>query len=156
MKLPAIFIVLALSCAAFAQSPSPEKPAATMPSTSQPVKDLLYNNEQKLGQAEENGNTQVFQQLLAPDFRQVLFNGLNVTRDQVLKEMKYIDVKQYDISNVQYRALGSDAALLTYDLDIHASAPGMSLPPRQYESSIWQRRDGQWLLVYHQSTPSRH
>lgn len=153
MRALVLLLATFLAATAVAQSAAP---AAALPAASQSVKDLLYNDEQKLGAAEQKKNTAIFEQLLAPDFRQVMFNGMNLTRDQVLKDMKYIDVSHYVIKNVNYRALGPDAALLTYDLDIQASAAGKSAPSREYACSIWQRRGGRWMLVFHQTTPAGH
>jgi hypothetical protein len=43
--------------------------------------------------------------------------------------------------------LGPDAALLTYRIHLHRDPPVHTL-----RSSLWQRSNGAWRMVFHQAT----
>lgn len=63
-------------------------------------------------------------------------------------------VSQFDFSNVQLSEFksvpfDSDAALITYLVKI----PGPE--PAERHSTIWAKRDGKWLAVFHHGTPVR-
>lgn len=116
----------------------------------------IYNLEHDFGQALVRKDKNFLADHLADDLIEVGWNGLVFTKDKLLGLIGYVDVSQYDISNVKFRSLDRDAVLLTYDLNVNASAAGKSAPSHEYASSVWVKRDGKWVMELHQSTPANH
>ncbi len=81
---------------------------------------------------------------LSPGFTEHGRSGRRYTRDEILdQEMGPIDAS---LDSVAVRALGRDAALVT---SRSIEARGVS-----NRASVWCRRDGRWLLDFHQGTPA--
>lgn len=116
----------------------------------------VYDLEHRLAVAEKQQDKRFFQQALDDQLVYVAYNGLVFDKAKLLSSMKYVDVNNYSIKNLKMRSLGPRAALVTYDLDINANVAGTKLPHKQYASSVWLRRAGQWKLVFHQATPADH
>jgi len=57
------------------------------------------------------------------------------------------------LPHLRVRALGPDAALLTYRSETTYPDDDMTLIANR--SSVWQRIEGEWRLRFHQGTPTR-
>ena len=124
--------------------------------SSDSLRDTLTRMEKELAQAEQQKNKQFFDRALSPEFLMVAYNGLVFTKPELLSKLIYLNVKQYKMNNFKVRPIGRAGALLTYDLEIQASAAGRHVPARQYASSVWIREGGHWHLLFHQATPAKH
>ena len=120
------------------------------------LEDAVYNLEHQLANAEKQHNKKFFESSLDNGLVFVAYNGLVFTKDKLLSSMKYIDVNHYSMENFKTRALGREAALVTYDLKINATIAGSHLPAKQYASSVWVRKGTGWQLIFHQTTPADH
>jgi hypothetical protein len=125
-------------------------------SASGKVQDAVYNLEHQLAKAEKQHNKKFFETSLDNGLVYVAYNGLVFTKEKLLSSMQYIDVNHYAMENFKTRALGPDAALVTYDLKINAQIAGSQLPAKQYASSVWVRNGNGWQLIFHQTTPAQH
>lgn len=148
-------IVLVMLGGAFARSPEPSK-RTTRSGDGHQLRDTLTNMEKELAQAEQQKNKRFFAQALSPQFLMVAYNGLVFTKPELLSKLAYLNVKRYAMKNFKVRPIGRAGALLTYDLDIEASAAGQHAPAKQYASSVWIREGGHWQLLFHQATPAEH
>lgn len=149
------FACMVLVGTALAQAPEPPKTAAPSSSRVQ-LRDKLTKMEKELAQAEQQKNKSFFDQALSPQFLMVAYNGLVFTKPELLSKLTYLDVKRYAMKNFKVRPIGRTGALLTYDLDIQASAAGRQAPAKQYASSVWVRDGHSWQLLFHQATPASH
>jgi hypothetical protein len=140
---------------ALAQTPDPPK-NTTRSDNGHRLRDTLTNLEKDLAQAEQQKNKKFFDQALSPQFLMVAYNGLVFTKPELLSKLSYLDVKRYAMKNFKVRSIGRTGALLTYDLDIQASAAGRHAPAKQYASSVWIREGSHWQLLFHQATPAEH
>lgn len=122
----------------------------------QQLHDVLYEQEQHLASAEKRKDKSYFEHALDDELIYVAYNGLVFTKAKIVESLNYIDVARYSIQNMKVRALGADAGLVTYDLQLNGSIAGHDLPAKQYASSVWLKRHGDWVLVFHQSTPAHH
>lgn len=120
------------------------------------LRDALTNMEKKLARAEQQKNKSFFDRTVSPQFLMVAYNGLVFTKPELLSKLNYLDVTRYAMKNFKVRRIGRSGALLTYDLDIQASAAGQHAPTKQYASSVWVREGGHWELLFHQATPAKH
>ena len=148
-------VCIVLIGTALAQAPEP--PKTRRPSASRArLRDALTQMEEKLARAEQQKNRSFFAGALSPRFLMVAYNGLVFTKPELLSKLNYLDVKQYTMKNFKVRPIGRAGALLTYDLEIQASAAGRHAPVKQYASSVWIREGGGWQLLFHQTTPAKH
>ncbi len=122
----------------------------------QSVQNILHQQEQQLATAEKRQDKKYFQQKLDDNLIYVAYNGLVFTKDKILQSLNYIDVSRYSIQNTKVRPLGINAGLVTYDLLLNGSIAGHDLPKKMYASSVWVKRGGAWVLIFHQSTPAHH
>lgn len=139
------------------EQPGPAPPDDVSPDTiGESEHNEIYNLEHQFGEALVKKDKHFLAEHLADNLVEIAWNGLVFTKSKLLSDLGFIDVQQYEISNVKFRALDRGAVLLTYDLEITADAAGHDAPSREYASSVWVKRDGRWLLQMHQSTPADH
>ena len=119
-------------------------------------KNELYDKELELGKAEETKQAAFFQQNLAPNFMYVAFNGLVLSRDEILRALSHLQVSNSEIRNVRFRRLDHNVIQLAYDLFVNGDIFGQAIPHQQYATSIWIKDAGDWRLAYHQTTPAHH
>ncbi|HJT01061.1 MAG TPA: nuclear transport factor 2 family protein [Terriglobales bacterium] len=150
-----LLILSVLLGSAIAKTPDPPK-NTTRSDNAHRLRDALTNMEKELARAEQQKNKHFFNDVLTPQFLMVAYDGLVFTKPELLSKLNYLDVKQYAMNNFKVRLIGQSGALLTYDLDIQASAAGQHAPRKQYASSVWVREGGHWQLLFHQATPANH
>jgi hypothetical protein len=117
---------------------------------------VMWNQEHDLAKAEQQQDRQFFQKALDDKLIYVAFNGLVFTKPKLVDGLNYIDVSHYEIEDMKTRALGANAALVSYDLKIKGNIGPLGLPEKQYASSVWVKNGERWQLIFHQSTPARH
>lgn len=120
------------------------------------LENTLVGNEKQLAESEKTKDPTFLKKALANDMIYVAFNGLVFTKDKIVRDLTWIDVNTYNMENFKVRQLGRDAALLTYDLVEKGNIAGHGLPRKSYASSVWVRKSGKWILVFHQDTPAHH
>lgn len=100
-------------------------------------------------------NAAAYTALHAPDFFTV--NGTGVV-DRVSSETSAMDANvhfdQCELSEFNIRFVAENAALVTY----HVKAAGLdhekTFQLDSYASSLWMKRNGEWLNVFYQATPA--
>ena len=128
---------------------SPAKPATTPTSTSTPVtgSDPIAN-EKAIWEALKSRNYDGFASALAPEAIQVEPNGVH-DKAGTVKGVSQFDASKAKLSDFKAVAFDSDAALVTYMVRMPAPEPA------ERHSTIWSRRDGKWLAIFHHGTPAR-
>ena len=63
------------------------------------------------------------------------------------------DIKSYALSNMQFKPLESDAALLTYKVTTDGSCDGHRLPNAAWAASVYVRDGHKWKAVFHAASP---
>ena len=111
----------------------------------------LLQLETALLQPETRRDEARLRQLLAEDFIEFGASGQVWTRELIIQALRSDPPAQRSLHDVHLTLLAPGAALLTYRLHRRACP---SLPAGDsLRSSIWQQRQGQWQLVFHQGTP---
>ncbi len=130
-----------------ANQPAETKPVAAMPSESD-----IIAKEKASWDAVKNKNWDAFGAMLAPEYVEVLDNGVHD------KAAALAGIKDFDLSEVTYAdwkmiPVDKDAALITYSVTVKAKYKGAEVPTGPYrEASAWVNRNGQWLAIYYQET----
>ncbi len=114
---------------------------------------VIESLERKMLEADKSGDWDVISRHMADDFLEIAGNGSYFNKEQIAKLFPESRVDHYKMSEIAFRALGPNVALLTYRLDVQASFQGKSLPAAFLISSVWQEQGGDWKVVFHQGTP---
>jgi hypothetical protein len=56
------------------------------------------------------------------------------------------------LSDFTYKWISPDTVLITYVSKQNGTCQGKPMPATEYDSSLWQRKGGVWLAVFHQGT----
>jgi hypothetical protein len=57
------------------------------------------------------------------------------------------------LAGFSYKWISSDVVLVTYSDSYTMTCKGKTTPVSEHDSSLWQRKNGQWMSVFHQATP---
>jgi hypothetical protein len=71
----------------------------------------------------------------------------------MLQQANY-DLHRHALDDVHVRLLGEDVAILAYAVDEELTVDGEPLKLHAYDSSVWHRRDGEWVCVLHTESPA--
>ena len=95
---------------------------------------------------------------MATDGRIVGSQGVQ-NRDQLVADMKAskCEITSVTLRDVNVTLASADAAEITYRSNSDGTCGGNHLPPGgSFNTSVWARRDGRWLMLnHHQSAASR-
>jgi len=91
-----------------------------------------------------------FASLLVPEFMEVEPDGVYDKSGSIksLQEMP-MDMSAFELSDWKALPFDDDAKLVTYTVTMKAPKP-----EKDYHATIWVKRDGKWLGLYHQGTPA--
>ncbi len=106
--------------------------------------ELLTSLESAMWDERTRGDREWTDARLTDDFTEVGYSGRTYTRAEILDlPAASIDAA---VDDMTIRALGRDAALVTYrTLETRGVA---------HRSSVWRRSSGAWMLAFHQGTPA--
>jgi len=86
-------------------------------------------------------------ELLAEEFVEFGSSGRQFTKAQIVGALQAEALVEVTASEFKVQLLSSQVALVTYRAQRHGEPPVYTL-----RSSIWQQREGQWQMVFHQGT----
>ncbi len=142
-----------LSTGAAAQAP----PAATAPKPTAAGPDrtaterALVANERKLYEAVVNGDKATFSSLVSSDGVAADSSGFVPTK-MFASVLDQIKVTKWDIVNPQVIWIDPTSAVVAYVWTGAGTFQGQPLPAKAFASTVWTRKSGKWLAVYHQQT----
>lgn len=90
--------------------------------------------------------------MLTEDHLSVTTWGGSQTREESLKTLPDLKLKEYAASKMKITKLGPDAALVTYSLGMKGTYKGKDVPEKSFASAVWVRKDGKWLEAFYQET----
>jgi hypothetical protein len=106
--------------------------------------DTLTSLESAMWDERTRGDRAWMHDHLAQDFAEVGYSGRTYTRMEILDLP--IGPIEAVVEGIAIRALGRDAALITYRT---VERRGVA-----HRTSIWRRSGGTWMLAFHQGTPA--
>ena len=86
--------------------------------------------------------------LLADDFVEFGSSGRVWTRREIVAELLEQPASSIEIDSVESRFIGTDVILITYKSRRTAESDAREA----LRSSIWQRKEGTWKIIFHQGT----
>jgi hypothetical protein len=127
---------------------SPAQASASPASTPTPVPPGAdpIATEQALWERLKNKDYDGFAAFLAPEAIEVEPSGIYDKAGSV-KGVSQIDFSKVQLSEFKSTPFNMDTALVTYTVKLPGPAPA------ERHSTIWAKRDGKWLAVFHHGTP---
>jgi len=118
------------------------------------LREQLLTLEMSLHRAEVRRSRLMLERLLAPDFTEFARSGRVYDRrsiiDYLLNEDAALTAVLPQVSDVGCTALSADCILLTY----RTSRVVAGSLIETLRSSIWNHREDEWVMVFHQATPT--
>jgi hypothetical protein len=108
--------------------------------------------ESAVWQALVDGDGEADRRLLSDDFLGVYTVGFADRAAHVAQVGSGPTVSSYSLRDARLMVLADDMVLLAYKADF--SRPGEAATESVLISSIWQARDGEWVNIFSQDTPS--
>lgn len=127
---------------------SPARTSATPTSTPTPVAAPAdpSASEKAVWEMLKSKNYEGFASFLAPDAIEVEPNGVFDKAGSVA-EVRRFDLSKAQLSDFKSVPFDADAELVTYQVKLPGSMPA------ERHSTIWAKRNGKWLAVFHHGTP---
>ena len=116
------------------------------------LQEAITGMERRAWEAVKARDSKTFSDLFAADGTMTDGGGI-ISRDSFLKTLPDLTISEYTLSDIKVMMIDKDSALITYKADVKGSFKGQAFPPNPtYVSSIWTKRGGKWMAVYHQET----
>lgn len=112
------------------------------------LKQQLLRLEETLLQPHIRKAPEELSRLLADDFKEFGGSGRMFDKQQVIGSLANETTERMEIAAFELKLLAPDIALVTYRL----TKPAIS--KQSLRSSIWQRNEDTWQMVFHQGTPA--
>jgi ketosteroid isomerase-like protein len=114
------------------------------------VEKALIANEQKVSDAIAKGDVKTVQSLITADGGSTSPEGFMPT-SEFLKFVASGQLKltDYKLSDFHFVWADPNNAILSYTWTGKGTAMGQPVPPMMYASTVWTKRGGTWLAVYH-------
>ncbi len=112
---------------------------------------LIKDLEVELFQPSVRKSTDRLNELLADDFLEFGASGSRYTKDDELEHLPKLDEAKYTVHDFATVQIAPDTVLATYRVEkqvLNSGEKSFSL-----RSSLWQERNGQWQVFFHQGTP---
>lgn len=126
--------------------------AASANSGKDSLEETIMKMEKQAWEAVKARDAKAFSDLFAADGYMADNAGFE-TRARFLQSLPDLMITQYTLTDFKVMMIDKNAVIITYKADVKGSFKGQAFPPNPaYVSSIWARRGGKWVAVYHQET----
>ncbi len=115
------------------------------------VTTLIKDLEVELLQPSVRRSADRLNELLADDFLEFGASGSRHNKRDVLKHLPRLDEVKYTVHDFATIQISPDTILATYRVEKEVSHSGEK--SFSLRSSLWQNRNGQWQVFFHQGTP---
>jgi hypothetical protein len=116
------------------------------------LEEIITGLEKRAWEAVKGRDAKTFSDLFAADGLMADSGGF-VTRAGFLQTLPELTISEYMLTDFKVMMIDKDSALIIYKADVKGSFKGQAFPPNPaYVSSIWTKRGGKWMAVYHQET----
>lgn len=152
----AIAATLATSAVLVGQAQTKPAPKPTTPAVATghaAVEKALAANETKLNEAYTKGDVATMKSMIADDATVVDMSGTMNAGDmfKMMPSVK-ISVSEQALTNMKFVWTDDNTVVLTYTWTGKGTVNGQPIPSPTYSSSVWTRRAGKWVAVFHQET----
>jgi hypothetical protein len=146
----ALNVLVSTGCHAASQS-QPQPPAPS----SEAIGQSLVAKERLSWELAIKGDAASYKAFHAPDFFTASGKGFT---GKALSESSAMDPNVHfetcDLSGFNVHAVADNAMLITYLVKASGIDHGKAFQLNSFASSLWMKREGQWVNVFYQSTPA--
>ena len=89
--------------------------------------------------------------MLADGFREFGGSGREFTKETIISLLQKQPAFEIQIEDFRAIGIGAESALVTYRATCRVK--GTATVSRSLRSSIWQKQEGHWRVIFHQGTP---
>jgi uncharacterized protein DUF4440 len=114
---------------------------------------MILGLEMAVWQALVDGDAEADGRLLADDFVGVYPTGFAGREEHVAQLAAGPTVRTFELSHARMLAVSDASMLLSYRA-VYERVGEATEPESMFVTSLWCRRDGQWLNVFSQDTPA--
>jgi len=136
---------LAAAQTAPAGAPKPVDPARAA------AEKTLIANEHAINEAVSKGDKAALLALVAPEGLAANSNGFIPAR-LFVEAIPQIKITKWEIANPQVIWIDPASAIVTYTFVGEGTFQGKPLPPKAISSTVWTKKNGKWLAMFHQET----
>src|SRR5947207_8902712 len=111
-------------------------------------KDALVMAEKNAWQNIKDKKWDDFKKVFSADFRGVYSSGINKL-DKEMTEVKTLDLKSYNLGDIDVVMIDKDAALLSYSVKVEGTEDGKDVSGKMNAASVWKKEGNDWRLVFH-------
>jgi hypothetical protein len=111
----------------------------------------LIENEHKLADAMMKKDKPTVTALIAPDAWSADANGF-MKAAELFGALDQLVIDRYQISDERVVWIDAVTALVTYKWTGSGTFSGQRLPPTVYASTVWTKKAGKWVAMFHQET----
>ena len=114
------------------------------------ITELIKALELELLQPEVRKSKERLNELIADNFLEVGASGRNYNKQDVLKELLGESDTKFTVKDFNTIEISPDTILATYQAEKEISGSNEKIISSR--SSIWQNKNGNWQMIFHQGT----
>jgi hypothetical protein len=120
---------------------------------SKELEEHLIAKEMDIVAAQERRDFSAVAAVLAEEFHEIGSSGKLFSKSEVLNAIQEVRIIDYSFDHFKLLPIDDEYVILTYIATVKRSHQGKEHCNRAHRSSTWMKRDGSWLVVFHQATP---
>ena len=124
------------------------------PFTAESMQQQIVAKEREELEALKTGDANAFANLIADE---AVFADSRGTagKAEVVQHISDFKLKEYSIEDVKFVAVSETSGVIAYKLTQSGTSHGHDFTAHATASALWTRRDGKWLCLFSQETPTR-
>ncbi|MEY2563760.1 MAG: hypothetical protein QOH88_1953 [Verrucomicrobiota bacterium] len=111
-------------------------------------KDAIMAAEKDAWQSIKDKKFDVFQKMLATDYRGVYGDGINKVEKE-MADVRKLDLKTFTLGEMDVVFIDKDAALVTYQITIEGKQAGAEMSGKANVASVWKKEGDGWRIAFH-------
>lgn len=115
------------------------------------INKALIANEHKLADAMMKKDKATVAALIAPDAWLADANGF-MKSSELVNELNQLAIERFQISDEKVIWVDATTALVAYKWTGSGTFLGQPFPPEVYASTVWTKKAGKWVAMYHQES----
>jgi hypothetical protein len=113
-----------------------------------PDKETIVAAEKDAWQNIKDKKFDLFQKMLAADFRGVYASGINKA-DKELASVRTLDFKSFTLGEMDLVFIAKDTAMVTYQVTIQGTEGSKDISGKANAASIWKKVGNEWRVIFH-------
>lgn len=147
----AVLVMLVSSLAGAQTPPAAAAPKAAASPERAATETMLIANERKVNEAVAKGDKAAFLALVAPDAISADSAGFMPVK-MFADALDQVKVTNWEITDPQVVWIDATSAVVAYTWTGAGTFQGQPFPPKAISSTVWTKKGGKWMAVFHQET----